>query len=184
MLPFARQLEYLGYAGLQAENFSTLQVSLGWRCNQACKHCHLMAGPHRPEQMQRDTIDAIIRVVERWTIPCVDLTGGAPELNPHYESLVERLDRLGTHILTRCNLTILLEPGKEHLAEFYRDHRVELVGSLPYYQADLVDRLSDDEPWGTVRECLIEALDAGTDATILPIPTADEARKGRNGNNT
>jgi radical SAM/Cys-rich protein len=73
--------------------------------------------------------------------PGVDLTGGAPELNPHYEYLVERLDQSGTHILTRCNLTILLEPGQEHLPEFYRDHRVELVCSLPYYQADLVDRL-------------------------------------------
>ena len=141
MLPFARQIEHLGYTGLKAESVSTLQVNLGWRCNQACKHCHLLAGPHRPEQMDRDTIDAIIRVVERWSIPSVDLTGGAPELNPHYEYLVERLDRLGTHILTRSNLTILLEPGKEHLAEFYRDHRVELVCSLPYYQADLVDRL-------------------------------------------
>src|SRR4030042_1077214 len=141
MLPFARRLEHLGYAHLNAQNLSTLQVNLGWRCNQSCKHCHFMAGPQRPEQMQRQTIDAVIRVVERWTIPCVDLTGGAPELNPHYESLVEQLDRLGTHILTRSNLTILFEPGKEHLAEFYRDHRVELVCSLPYYQEDLVDRL-------------------------------------------
>jgi len=107
MLPFARQLAHLGYTDLKAETVSTLQVNLGWRCNQACKHCHLMAGPQRPEQMQRQTIDAIIRVVERWAIPCVDLTGGAPELNPHYEYLVERLDRLGTHIITRCNLTIL-----------------------------------------------------------------------------
>jgi radical SAM/Cys-rich protein len=91
--------------------------------------------------MEWDTIEAIIRVVERGSIPAVDLTGGAPELNPHYERLVERLDQAGTHILTRCNLTILLEDGKEHLPEFYRDHRVELVGSLPYYQEDLVDRL-------------------------------------------
>jgi radical SAM/Cys-rich protein len=91
--------------------------------------------------MERDTIDLIIKMVERWSIPGVDLTGGSPELNPHYEYLVERLDQLGTNILTRCNLTILLEPGKEHLAEFYRDHQVELVCSLPYYQADLVDRL-------------------------------------------
>ncbi|MBM4302087.1 MAG: radical SAM/Cys-rich domain protein [Deltaproteobacteria bacterium] len=141
MLPFARQLEHLGYAGLKAENVSTLQVNLGWRCNQACKHCHLLAGPHRPEQMELDTIDAVIRVVERWSIPNVDLTGGAPELNPHFEYLVDRLDRSGTHILARSNLTILLEPGKERLAEFYRDHRVELVCSLPYYQEDLVDRL-------------------------------------------
>ena len=141
MLPFARKLEHLGYPGLRAASVGTLQVNLGWRCNQACKHCHLLAGPHRPEQMERDTIEEIIRVAERWSIPTVDLTGGAPELNPHYEYLVERLDQVGAHILTRCNLTILLEPGKEHLPDFYREHRVELVCSLPYYQADLVDRL-------------------------------------------
>jgi radical SAM/Cys-rich protein len=141
MLPFARKLEDLGYPDLRAESVGTLQVNLGWRCNQACKHCHLLAGPHRPEQMDRDAVEEIIRVVERWSIPTVDLTGGSPELNPHYEFLVERLDQVGAHILTRCNLTILLEPGKEHLPDFYREHRVELVCSLPYYQADLVDRL-------------------------------------------
>jgi radical SAM/Cys-rich protein len=141
VLPFARQLEDLGYPELKAASVDTLQVNLGWRCNQACKHCHLLAGPDRPEQMAQDTIDVIIRVVERWSIPTVDLTGGAPELNPHFEYLVERLAQAGTRILTRCNLTVILEPGKEHLPEFYRDHRVELVCSLPYYQEDLVDRL-------------------------------------------
>ena len=141
MLPFARQLERLGYPDLKAETVGTLQVNLGWRCNQSCKHCHLLAGPHRPEQMARDTIDQIIRVVTRWSIPQVDLTGGAPELNPHYQYLVARLFDTGAHILSRCNLTILLEPHQEHLPEFFRDHRVELVCSLPYFQADLVDRL-------------------------------------------
>jgi radical SAM/Cys-rich protein len=141
MLPFARTLEELGYSDLKAESVSTLQVNLGWRCNQSCKHCHLLAGPHRPEQMERATVDEIIRVAARWSIPTVDLTGGSPELNPHYEYLVERLAQAGTHILSRCNLTILLEPGKEHLPEFFRDHRLELVCSLPYFQADLVDRL-------------------------------------------
>ena len=129
MLPFARKLEDLGYPDLKAESVSTLQVNLGWRCNQACKHCHLLAGPDRLEQMERDTIDEVIRVVERWAIPTVDLTGGSPELNPHYEYLVDRLASSGTHILTRCNLTVLLEPEKEHLPEFYRDHRVELACS-------------------------------------------------------
>jgi radical SAM/Cys-rich protein len=141
MLPFARKLEHLGYADLKAESVSTLQVNLGWRCNQSCKHCHLLAGPQRLEQMERHTIDAILRVVERWSIPTVDLTGGTPEFNPHYEHLVAHLAQSNTHILTRCNLTILLEPGQEHLPEFYRDHGVELVCSLPYYQEDLVDRL-------------------------------------------
>ncbi len=141
MLPFARKLEDLGYPDLKADSVGTLQVNLGWRCNEACKHCHLLAGPDRLEQMARDTVDEVIRMVERWSIPMVDLTGGAPELNPHYEYLVECLASSGTHILTRCNLTVILEAGKEHLPEFYRDHRVELVCSLPYYQEDLVDSL-------------------------------------------
>jgi radical SAM/Cys-rich protein len=141
MLPFARKLEDLGYSDLRAQSVAILQVNLGWRCNQACKHCHLLAGPDRLEQMERDTLNEVVRVVERSSIPTVDLTGGAPELNPHFEYLVTRLDQAGAHILSRCNLTVLLEPGKEHLPEFYRDHRVELVCSLPYYQEDLVDRL-------------------------------------------
>jgi radical SAM/Cys-rich protein len=141
MLPFARTLEELGYSDLKAESVSTLQVNLGWRCNQSCKHCHLLAGPHRPEQMERGTVDEIIRVATRWSIPTVDLTGGSPELNPHYEYLVEHLAQAETHILSRCNLTVLLEPGKEHLPDFFREHRLELVCSLPYFQADLVDRL-------------------------------------------
>ena len=95
MLPFARKLEDLGYPDLKAASVSTLQVNLGWRCNQACKHCHLLAGPDRLEQMERGTIDEVIRVVERWSIPTVDLTGGAPELNPCYEYLVERLAPMG-----------------------------------------------------------------------------------------
>jgi radical SAM/Cys-rich protein len=141
MLPFARTLEELGYSDLKAESVSNLQVNLGWRCNQSCKHCHLLAGPHRPEQMERGTVDEIIRVATRWSIPTVDLTGGSPELNPHYEYLVEHLAQAETHILSRCNLTVLLEPGKEHLPDFFREHRLELVCSLPYFQADLVDRL-------------------------------------------
>ena len=141
MLSFARKLETLGYPDLKADRVDTLQINLGWRCNQACKHCHLLAGPDHLEPMARDTIDEVIRVLEHWSIPRVDLTGGAPELNPHFEYLIGRLASSGTHILTRCNLTILLESGKEHLPEFYRDHRVELVCSLPYYQEDMVDRL-------------------------------------------
>ncbi len=141
MLPFARKLAQLGFPDLTAERVNTLQVNLGWRCNQACRHCHLAAGPERPEQMGWDAVDAVITAVERWALPVVDLTGGSPEINPYFESLVERLSQLGTHLLVRCNLTILLEPGREHLPEFFRDHRVELVCSLPYFQEDPVDRL-------------------------------------------
>ena len=141
MVPFAHRLEGLGYPELRAARVETLQVNLGWRCNQACKHCHFMAGPDRPEVMARETVDAVIRAVARWSIPVADLTGGAPEVNPHFEYLVDRLVEEGTQVRSRCNLTVLLEPGKEHLPEFFRDRGVELVCSLPYFQEDLVDRL-------------------------------------------
>jgi radical SAM/Cys-rich protein len=118
-----------------------LQVNLGWRCNQTCKHCHFKAGPHRPEEMEADTIAEVIRVASRWSIPIVDLTGGAPEINPHFEYLVRSLHELGVRILSRGNLTVLLEPGKEHLPGFFRDHQVELICSLPYYQEEMVDRV-------------------------------------------
>jgi len=141
MVPFARKLAQLGFPDLTADGVKTLQVNLGWRCNQACRHCHLAAGPDRPEQMELAAIDAVINAVARWSIPVVDLTGGSPEINPHFEYLVQRLSQLDVHLLVRCNLTILLEPHHEHLPEFFRDHRVELVCSLPYFQEDPVDRL-------------------------------------------
>lgn len=141
MVSFAHRLETLGYSGLRALQVNTLQVNLGWRCNQACKHCHLQAGPDRPEQMALPTIEAVIRVAESFSIPVVDLTGGAPELNPHFEYLVDRLRQLGVRVRCRSNLTVLLEPGKEHLPEFLRDRGVELVCSLPYYQQEMADRV-------------------------------------------
>jgi len=139
--PFARTLEHLGYHDFRAAQVQTLQVNLGWRCNQSCKHCHLAAGPDRPEMMAPDTVEEILRVAARWSIPVVDLTGGSPELHPRFEYLVRGLHRLGVRILSRCNLTVLLEPGKEHLPGFFRDHGVELICSLPYYQEEMVDRL-------------------------------------------
>ena len=151
MLPFAQQLESLGYSGLRAEEVSILQVNLGWRCNQACKHCHLQAGPDRPEQMTLATVEEVIRVARDCSIPTVDLTGGAPELNPHFEYLVDRLYHLGVHVRSRSNLTVLLEPGKEHLPEFFAERRVELICSLPYYQQDMVDRVRGP---GIFQKCL------------------------------
>jgi radical SAM/Cys-rich protein len=141
MLPFAQKLQGLGYQELQAARVETLQVNLGWRCNQSCKHCHLQASPTRPEQMARETAEAVIGAAARWAIPVVDLTGGAPEVNPHFRYLLDRLHDLGVHLRSRCNLTVLLEPGFDDLPRFYRDRGVELICSLPYYQEDMVDRL-------------------------------------------
>jgi len=154
MLNFARRLEDLGYPELRAAGVGTLQVNLGWRCNHSCKHCHLQAGPDRVEEMDRETVQAVIAAVAKSRIPTVDLTGGAPELNPHFLYLVESLSEQGVRLIDRCNLTILLEPGMEALPEFLARHRVELVCSLPSFQEETVDRLRGA---GTFRKSL-EAL--------------------------
>lgn len=117
----------------------TLQVNLGYRCNQSCLHCHVGAGPNRPEEMSAETIEQIIAFLEKGEIATLDLTGGAPELNPGFRGLVSAARRLGLRIIDRCNLTILEEAGQEHLAEFLANERVEVVASLPCYLEENVD---------------------------------------------
>ncbi len=117
----------------------TLQLNLGYTCNQRCKHCHVNAGPSRTEQMSRETIDTILEFAERHTVKKLDLTGGAPELNPHFRFLVQQARTKGIDVIDRCNLTILSEKGQEDLAEFLAQHQVEVVASLPCYSRDNVD---------------------------------------------
>jgi len=118
----------------------TLQVNLGYRCNQSCVHCHVNAGPSRKEMMDRDTLELIPEAVEARSVRTLDLTGGAPELHDGFRWLVTEATRRGVKVIDRCNLTILFEPGQEDLAEFLAHHRVEIVASLPCYSADNVDR--------------------------------------------
>ncbi|HYY25104.1 MAG TPA: arsenosugar biosynthesis radical SAM (seleno)protein ArsS [Candidatus Udaeobacter sp.] len=118
----------------------TLQVNMGRYCNQACIHCHVESGPTRTEMMSRETVDAVLRFLAGTSIPTVDITGGAPELNPHFDYLVESAVGLGRHVMDRCNLTVIFEPGKEYLPEFFKRHRVELICSLPCYTEENVDR--------------------------------------------
>jgi radical SAM/Cys-rich protein len=136
--PFARQLQQLGN-GLRKRKIEVLQINMGKYCNQACVHCHVEAGPSRKEMMTGDTVEAVLRFLERSTIPTVDITGGAPELNPHFDALVDRCVRLRRHVMDRCNLTVFFEPGKDHLPEFLRQNRVELMCSLPCYTEANVD---------------------------------------------
>lgn len=120
---------------------SCLQVNLGKLCNQACLHCHVDAGPKRTEIMTRETVDEVLEAVAYLNPESVDITGGAPEMNPHFRYFVESLKDLGTpQIIDRCNLTILLEPGFEWAADFLAKHRVEITASLPFYMEDNVDR--------------------------------------------
>jgi radical SAM/Cys-rich protein len=117
----------------------TLQVNLGYRCNQQCLHCHVNAGPKRKEVMSDDNVDAVLDLLRRSAIRQLDLTGGAPELHPRFRDLVRTATALGVHVIDRCNLTILSEPGQVDLAEFLAAHRVEVVASLPCYLAENVD---------------------------------------------
>jgi radical SAM/Cys-rich protein len=138
MQSFAERLRQLGH-GLRKRKIDVLQVNMGKYCNQACVHCHVEAGPFRIEMMTRETVEAVLHFLERSAIPTVDITGGAPELNPHFDALVDACVRLRRHVMDRCNLTVFFEPGKDYLAGFLRRNRVELTCSLPCYTEANVD---------------------------------------------
>jgi radical SAM/Cys-rich protein len=118
---------------------TTLQVNLGYRCNQSCLHCHVNAGPGRSEMMDDANVECIPQVLTARGLATLDLTGGAPELHPRFRWLVEAARRLGVKVIDRCNLTILSEPGQEDLADFLAAHGVEVVASLPCYLEENVD---------------------------------------------
>src|SRR5690348_9065121 len=115
---------------LRAARVDTLQVNVGKLCNQACKHCHVDAGPTRTEIMTSETAERVIDAVRRFRIPTVDITGGAPELNPSFRYLVRESRALGSHVMVRHNLTVTFETGQEGLPEFFRDMSVEVICSL------------------------------------------------------
>ena len=119
---------------------TTLQVNLGYLCNQSCVHCHVNAGPKRSERMTARTAGQVVDLMRASSVTVLDLTGGAPELNPNFRFLVDAAVEHGVRVIDRCNLTILFEPGQEDLAEFLADRRVAIVASLPCYLDENVDR--------------------------------------------
>ena len=138
---FAATLAAHGLGRLRRTTTATLQVNVGKRCNQACHHCHVEAGPTRTETMGEAVAARVLALLAASpAVDLVDVTGGAPELNPHFRWLVREARRLGRRVIDRCNLTILLEPGMADLAEFLAAHRVEVVASLPCYSAENVER--------------------------------------------
>ncbi len=138
---FDERLKKEGIFPLKASTVSTLQVNLGRMCNQACKHCHVEAGPDRTEIMDLSVVDACIKVIkDNPEIKTVDLTGGAPEMNPHFRYLVKALKSLDRHIIVRSNLTILLVEGMEDLPMLFKDCRAEVCSSLPYFEKTQTDR--------------------------------------------
>jgi radical SAM/Cys-rich protein len=124
---------------LAAGDIEILQVNLGYRCNMACKHCHVEARPDREQMMEKDTIDSIIGVLKNNAIRTLDITGGAPEMNPHFPRLAGEARKAGCHVMVRTNLTIFFEKGMEHLPEFMSEQSLGVIASLPCYAADNVD---------------------------------------------
>lgn len=133
-------LEITDFPAIQRKALETLQVNLGYKCNQRCLHCHVNAGPNRKEMMTRETLELILPVLKTRQINTLDLTGGAPELHEDFRYLVAEARAAGVHVIDRCNLTILFEPNQEGLAEFLAEHQVEVVASLPCYSLENVDK--------------------------------------------
>jgi radical SAM/Cys-rich protein len=152
--PFEERMGLVGLAPLHATGITVFQINVGKLCNQTCRHCHVDAGPDRQEIMTRETAELCIKVLGQTDIPTVDMTGGAPELNPQFRWLVEQARALGRHVMDRCNLSVLLLPSQADLAGFLATHRVEVIASLPYFRATQTDAQRGDG----VFEKSVEAL--------------------------
>ena len=140
MLDTRPMLMVSDFPEIRRKQTETLQVNLGYRCNLSCTHCHVAAGPRRTEMMDRETIDLVLAYLEKHQIDLLDLTGGAPEMNPHFRYLVTEARRMGVRVMDRCNLTILVEPGYEDLSVFLAEQQVEITASLPCYTRENVDK--------------------------------------------
>lgn len=127
------------FPAIERTSLETLQVNLGYLCNQQCLHCHVDASPRRKEIMTAETVADVIHFIKQKNIKTLDLTGGAPEMNPEFFSLVKAVRALDVHVIDRCNLTILLEPGYEDTAKFLAEHKVEVIASMPCYLEENVD---------------------------------------------
>ena len=140
MHPTLSLLKPFHFPPVKRGRLETVQVNLGYRCNQSCAHCHVAASPNRVEEMSRETVKTVIDFLVAHNIQQLDLTGGAPEINPNFRYLVECAGEIGVHVTDRCNLTILEEPGQENLAEFLAFNRASIIASLPCYLEDNVER--------------------------------------------
>ena len=141
---FAEAVAAAGHRTLQADGISVLQMNVGKRCNQACRHCHVDAGPDRTEVMAEQVVDACLRFLEKSDIPTLDITGGAPELHPRFRDIVCRARAMGRHVMDRCNLTITRLPNYADLPAFFAEQRVEIVASLPSFAARQTDAQRGD----------------------------------------
>jgi radical SAM/Cys-rich protein len=162
-------LQPIAFPPLRRGRLETLQVNVGYRCNQSCVHCHVNAGPNRSEEMAGEVVDVVLAFLEQRRISTLDITGGAPELNPHFRRLVTTARGMGVRVIDRCNLTILEVPGQEDLADFLARQQVEIVASMPCYLEDNVDRQRGKGVFdGSIRGLQrLNALGYGHEATGL-----------------
>jgi radical SAM/Cys-rich protein len=133
-------LDQIPFPKIRRGKLDTLQINVGYRCNQSCFHCHVNAGPNRSEEMAGDVANTVLEFIKRRGIATLDITGGAPELNAHFRRMVVEARKLGVKVMDRCNLTILEQPGQEDLADFLSAYQVEVVASMPCYLQDNVER--------------------------------------------
>jgi radical SAM/Cys-rich protein len=156
---------------IERRRVETVQVNVGYVCNQTCLHCHVNAGPKRTESMTRETVDHVLAYLAASGAGTLDLTGGAPELNPHFRHLVSAARARGVRVIDRCNLTVLFEPGQEDLADFLAAQRVEIVASLPCYTPELVDRQRGEGVYEKSIEAIrrLNALGYGREGSGLSI---------------
>ena len=159
---FSERLKETGIPRLLANGIEILQVNLGKLCNMTCAHCHVDAGPDRREIMERETIDACLQVLRKHPqISTLDLTGGAPEMNPHFRHAVLEACALGRHVIDRCNLTILLAKGFDDLPEFLAANQVEIVASFPCYLEENTDAQRGDGAFAKSIDALRRLNDLG-----------------------
>ncbi len=179
---------------LRSTTVTTLQINLGKRCNQSCRHCHVDAGPDRAEVMSDDVLDQCLALLRQPEIEALDITGGAPELHPRFTEIVEIAAAAGRQVMDRCNLTILTKPTHRHLPAFFAENRVEVVCSLPYYQARETDaqrgtgvfdksiealRMLNEVGYGRAGGGLVLTVVANPTGAFLPAPQASLERDFR-----
>ena len=142
---FANKMETIGLFPLKPTQVDIFQINIGKMCNQVCKHCHVDAGPDRKEIMTKETLQACLAILAKHPFKIVDITGGAPEMNPNFKWFVNECFKLGKHIIVRCNLTIVVANKKYNdMPQFFKDNQVEVVSSLPFYSAEKTDRQRGD----------------------------------------
>ncbi|MFZ9738805.1 MAG: arsenosugar biosynthesis radical SAM (seleno)protein ArsS [Prochlorotrichaceae cyanobacterium] len=152
---FAQTVAQSGYTSLHPRAIEILQLNIGKLCNMTCRHCHVDAGPDRTqENMDRETIDACLELLDQTQAQTVDITGGAPELNPHFRYLVDHCVERGKHVIDRCNLTVLLLPPLADLPQWFADRGVEIVCSLPHYRSFNTDKQRGDGTFAHSLEAL------------------------------